>query len=136
MPIVGPVYQPTTYNVSYEQQTEWPHQSRRNKFLGFFDIRNNKECSSVLYILFHIIGIILGCLLIYYACTIIKEGDSNTLIVVTWIMICILYSTLYVMVAVAWYLMDIKHHFTWPNFIRKQGLARQMTTQSRNGQVL
>lgn len=141
MPAIGPVYQPTTYNVGYEPQCEWPQQPRRNRFTKLADWLQSDECcrrifiaSCIVIVLFIVFIVLEAIFTLIFGQNIIKYDDplyavvlytSFTIVVVA----CIISLTL-----VYLRFMRNKRFYFWP-FMRKEGLARQMSSQGRNGQV-
>ncbi|XKL68643.1 hypothetical protein PGB90_006412 [Kerria lacca] len=142
MPAIGPVYQPTTYNVGYEPQCEWPQQPRRNRFTKLADWLQSDECcrrifiaSCIVIVLFIVFIVLEAIFTLIFGQNIIKYDDplyavvlytSFTIVVVA----CIISLTL-----VYLRFMRNKRFYFWP-FMRKEGLARQMSSQGRNGQAM
>ncbi len=142
MPAIGPVYQPTTYNVSYEPQNEWLQQPRRNRLTKLVDwLQSDKRCKRIFIVSCCIIVAFLSFFVLETATTLIFDHElidhSNLIYSI------VLYTSL-ILVAVALIIslslvylrfMRNKRFYFWP-FLRKEGaLSRQMSGQGRNGQV-
>lgn len=140
MPAIGQVYQPTTYNVGYEPQSEWPQQPRRNRFSKFVDwLQSDEFCRKIFIgscsvIIFFILVVILDAVLALFGYKLIKcdEPMYTGLIYVCFIIVGI--ACIISIVLVYLRFMRHKRFYFWP-FVRKESLARQMGSQGRNGQV-
>lgn len=143
MPAIGPVYQPTTYNVGYEPQTEWAQQSRRSRLSKFLDwIQSDECCGKIFLVSVVIVALVVTIIIVEGFAVMISGGylflgsDSAAISVlmyalfVTFIVAgCILLFMVYLR------FVRNKRFYFWP-FIRKEGLSRQMSGQGRNGQAM
>lgn len=140
MPAIGQVYQPTTYNVGYEPQSEWPQQPRRNRFSKFVDWLKSDECCRKIFIgscsviILFILVVIIDAVLALFGYQLIKcdEPMYTSLIYVCFIIVGI--ACIISIVLIYLRFMRHKRFYFWP-FVRKESLARQMGSQGRNGQV-
>ena len=142
MPAIGPVYQPTTYNVGYEPQSEWPQQSRRSRLSKFLDwIQSDEFCGKIFLGSVAIVAFVLAFMLVELITKIVSGHqllfDSDSAIIS--VLIYFLFVTFIVAGCILIFMMYLrfvrnKRFYFWP-FIRKEGLSRQMSSQGRNGQV-
>lgn len=142
MPAIGPVYQPTTYNVGYETQSEWQPPSSGNRIASFLDWIQSEECCRKLFVS----SVVIVLLFVFYVllewiATVFFDyrifSDSNTFVnsIVFYSLFIIFVLACFVLLLL-FYLrfMKNKRFYFWP-FVRKEGLSRQLNSQARNGQV-
>lgn len=142
MPAIGPVYQPTTYNVGYEPQSEWPQQSRRNRFTRFVDWIQSDECcrkifiTSIAIIVLFVFYISLEWIAsIFFEYHIFSYSGNISTTIIFYILFVVFIVACFILLLMTYLrFMRNKRFYFWP-FVRKEGLARQMSGQGRNGQV-
>lgn len=143
MPAIGPVYQPTTYNVGYEPQTEWAQQSRRSRLSKFLDwIQSDECCGKIFLVSVAIVAFVLTIMIVEGITVMIFGGNSflGSDSAAVSVLIYALFITFIVAGCILIFMMYLrfvrnKRFYFWP-FIRKEGLSRQMSGQGRNGQVM
>lgn len=141
MPAIGQVYQPTTYNVGYEPHPDWPQQPRRNRLSKLADWLQSDECcrrifiaSCVVIVLFIVLVLLEFIFAFVFGSNVINHDDPLYTVV---LYVCLFIVSIACIVALALvYLRFVRHKrfYFWP-FVRKESLARQMSSQGRNGQV-
>lgn len=143
MPAIGPVYQPTTYNVGYEPQSEWAQQTRRSRLTKLIDWLQSDECCRKIFITsISIISLFICYILLEWIASIFFHyhlfsvaGETST--TVTFYVLFAIFIVACFLLLLMTYLrfMRNKRFYFWP-FVRKEGLTRQMSGPGRNGQVL
>lgn len=141
MPAIGPVYQPTTYHVGYEQHSDWSQQPRRNRMSKLRDWLQSDECcrrifiASCVVIVLFIVLVLLEFIFAGVFGQNLIDHDYPPYTVILYVCFTIVGVAFIVVLALV-YLRFVRHKrfYFWP-FVRKESLARQMSNQVRNGQV-
>lgn len=143
MPAIGPVYQPTTYNVGYEPQSEWPQQTRRSRVSKFLDWVQSDECCGKIFLgSVAVVAFVVTIILVESVTRLITGhyiifGSESAVISV---LVYALFVTFILAGCILLFMMYLrflrnKRFYFWP-FMRKEGLSRQMSGQGRNGQAM
>ncbi|KAK7573813.1 hypothetical protein V9T40_011004 [Parthenolecanium corni] len=142
MPAIGPVYQPTTYHVGYEQHSDWSQQPRRNRMSKLRDWLQSDECcrrifiASCVVIVLFIVLVLLEFIFAGVFGQNLIDHDYPPYTVILYVCFTIVGVAFIVVLALV-YLRFVRHKrfYFWP-FVRKESLARQMSNQVRNGQAM
>lgn len=141
MPAISGVYQPTTYNVGYEQHPDWSQQPRRNRMSKLADWLQSDECCRRIFIASCVV-IVLFIVLVMLEFVLASLSDFNVInhddpVYTVVLYVCLFIVGIACILALALvYLRFVRHKrfYFWP-FVRTESLARQMSSQGRNGQV-
>lgn len=142
MPAISGVYQPTTYNVGYEQHPDWSQQPRRNRMSKLADWLQSDECCRRIFIASCVV-IVLFIVLVLLEFVLASLSDFNVInhddpLYTVVLYVCLFIVGIACILALALvYLRFVRHKrfYFWP-FVRTESLARQMSSQGRNGQAM